>query len=385
MKKLDQVRLKKSILIVDNDPDYVETMATVLQEQYKVYTAFTGHEAILQFGRHEVDLVLLDLELPKLDGIEVCRILKNLSRDKFIPIILISGYSDSNSIVKGYKYGADDYLTKPFNNQEILARCRAMLKIKELQDRLVDSENKLLKSHRELEKIVEDQILEIESINRLKRYFSPSIIKKIVDSQEAGQFGEIPVRKVVTTFFTDIRNFTQFSDQLAPEDTKVILDHYIQFITEIVFEFKGTVNKFLGDGILMVFGDPINEEDHPLCAIQTALAIKERLPEFQEIVRQITKIEMQIGMGIHSGPVVIGNVGADELMDYTIIGSAVNLAARLQGFSTQGEIIVTQSTIEPYKNYLKTQNERIVPIKGYQHPIAIAEVVSFIDQQKKSA
>jgi adenylate cyclase len=365
------------VLVADDVPDNIDLVVESLDGlPYEVITAADGQEAVQKFKTQSPDLVLLDIMMPKLNGIEVCRYIKATAARRFVPVVLLTAKSASEAKVEGLDAGADDYLTKPFDPFELQARVRAMLRIKALQDEVNSARVQLEEMNKDLESRVQSQIVEIERVNRLRRYLAPGLVESVLATEQEEVVGAKPRRKELTIFFSDIRNFTQMADQLEPEEVKAVLDEYLSQMTEVIFKYQGTINKFMGDGIMVFFGDPIPQPDHPLRAIRTAIEMRERALSLQAKLHARLPAPFWIGMGIHTGPATVGNLGTGQQLDYTAVGSSVNLAARLQGLSLNNEVIASSSTYDPVRDSLVMRNERREIVKGFAHPIRVAEIVS---------
>jgi adenylate cyclase len=372
-----EVPKRARVLVADDVPDNIDLVVESLDGlPYDVITASDGQEAVQKFKTQSPDLVLLDVMMPKLSGVEVCRYIKATSSRRFVPVVLLTAKSSSEAKVEGLDAGADDYLTKPFDPFELQARVRAMLRIKRLQDELLVTQNKLQELNADLERRVQNQILEIERVNRLRRYLAPGLVESVLATEKEEMLGTTPRRKELTIFFTDVRNFTQMADQLEPEEVKSILDAYLNAMTEVIFKFSGTINKFMGDGIMVFFNDPRPQADHQFRAIQCALEMRDRALDLQARLASKLPAPFWVGMGLNTGQATVGNLGSGEQLDYTAVGSAVNLAARLQGFSLNNEVIASAATYEPIRDRLVLRNERKENIRGFSVPVRVAEIVA---------
>lgn len=364
------------ILVADDVPDNIELVIESLDGlPYDIITAVDGQEAVQKFKTQNPDLALLDVMMPKLSGIEVCRYIKATAARRFVPVVLVTAKTASEAKVEGLDAGADDYLTKPFDPFELQARVRAMLRIKNLQDDVQKAKAALEEVNRDLERRVENQVREIERVNRLRRYLAPGLVDSVLASDQF-EVNTAVRRRELTIFFSDIRNFTQMADQLEPEDVKAILDDYLSDMTEVIFRHQGTINKFMGDGIMVFFGDPLPQADHQLRALTCAVEMRDRALALQARLHSRLPAPFWIGMGIHTGTATVGNLGTGQQLDYTAIGSAVNLAARLQGLSLNNEVIASATVYEPVRDRLVIRNERKETIRGFAHPIMVAEVVA---------
>jgi len=227
------------ILIVDDNEANRDILDTRLKAHgYVTLQAVDGEEALVATRQHLPDLILLDVMMPKLGGIEVCRRIKGDASLPFTPVILVTAKSDTQDVVAGLDAGADEYLAKPIDQAALVARVRSMLRVKALQDELKDVNAKLAER-------VRDQVAQLERLSRLKRFFSPQVADAIVAGGE-----EIlkPHRREITAVFLDLRGFTAFTDRADPEEVLDLLRAYHATLGRTVEEFGGTLEHFAGDG-----------------------------------------------------------------------------------------------------------------------------------------
>ena len=303
--------------------------------------------------------------MPKMDGYELCRRIKQDSVLKHTPVIMLTGKAEISMRVEGLELGADDYLTKPFNSRELLARVSNLIEMREMEKQLAEYS-------RHLEEKVKVQVDELERKRRLERYLSPQIVESILTQGQSLLASS--QRKNLTVMFTDIRGFTALSDSMEPEETIQLLNDYLREMSKVIFSRGGTIDKFLGDGIMVFFGDPIPQEDHAFRAISCALEMNRRLLELQKDWFLPQGKGLSIGIGINTGYMTVGNIGSESRMEYTVIGNQVNLAARLQGLAGPGEIIITHSTYGQVKELVEAEQKGEVEIKGLARPVLIYKV-----------
>ena len=272
------MRTPPRILVVDDNPTNVEILRVRLAAQgYEVVTAADGEAALAQARALDPDLVLLDIMMPKLDGIAVLKELKQDARLKFVPVIMVTAKADPRDMVAGLEAGGDDYLTKPFEQAALVARVRSLLRIKELHDTVQQQASKLKEQteelsswNQQLEQRVAAQLAEIDRIGRLQRFLAPQVARLIAsgDSPEAMLASH---RREVTVVFCDLRGFTAFTERSEPEEVMAVLREYHESLGELIFRYEGTLDRFAGDGIMIVFNDPIQCADHTERAVQLAL------------------------------------------------------------------------------------------------------------------
>jgi class 3 adenylate cyclase/CHASE3 domain sensor protein len=241
-----------------------------------------------------------------------------------------------------------------------------------MSNQLASAYDHLRSLNQNLETQVAAQVEELERANRLKRYLSPQVAEAIVERSV-----DVSVdsrRRNLTVFFSDIRGFTELSEKMEPEELTDMLNEYLSAMTEIVFEYGGTLDKYIGDAIMVFFGDPIPYEDHAQRAVNMALAMRSRLTELQEAWFAKGEETLTIGMGISTGYVTVGNIGSAARMDYTVLGNHVNAASRLAGQAAPGQILVTERTMLAVRSSVQAKEIGQVEIKGFQRPLRIYEM-----------
>jgi adenylate cyclase len=368
------------ILVVDDVPDNVQIVQLRLESQsYGVITAGDGAEALEKVRSALPDLILLDVMMPGIDGIETVKRLKADPSLPFIPVILLTARSDTKEVIAGLDSGADDYLTKPFDHGALLARVRAMLRIKALhgtvqdQSRLLEHQaGELASMNRTLEKRVAAQVAELERVGRLKRFLSPQITDVIVAE---GQDNALQShRREVVVLFCDLRGFTAFAETAEPEEVMEALREYHLAIGPLVHRFDGTVGHFAGDGLMVFFNDPIACPDPVARACGLAGAIREALQMVIESWRA-RGFQLGFGIGIAQGYATMGLIGFDQRMDYAAIGTVVNLASRLCGEAVDGQILVTKRVAVAVKETVKTEFLGEMALKGFTRATDIFHVL----------
>jgi adenylate cyclase len=368
------------ILVVDDVPDNVQIVQLRLESQsYGVITAGDGAEALEKVRSELPDLILLDVMMPGIDGIETVKRLKADPSLPFIPVILLTARSDTKEVIAGLDSGADDYLTKPFDHGALLARVRAMLRIKALHDTVQDQSRlleeqagELASMNRTLEQRVAAQVAELERVERLKRFLSPQITDVIVaEGQDTALQSH---RREVVVLFCDLRGFTAFAETSEPEEVMEALREYHLAIGPLVHRFDGTVGHFAGDGLMVFFNDPIACPDPVARACGLAVAIRGALQVVIDSWRA-RGFQLGFGIGIAQGYATMGLIGFDQRMDYAAIGTVVNLASRLCGEAVDGQILVTKRVALAVKETVKTEFLREMALKGFTRATDIFHVL----------
>lgn len=357
--------MPNKILIVDDEPFNLDLLEQELDEQnYTIERANDGAEALDKVPVFQPDLILLDYMMPKMNGLEVLRRLREDALYKSIPVILLTAKATQEDKVRGLDAGADDYVIKPFDSFELLARVRAMIRIKQMHDTL-DEWN------RSLTEKVKQQVDELQRVNRLKRYLSPQIAETILGEDE-NLFKSH--RREITVVFLDLRGFTSFSDSAEPEEVMEVLRGYHAAMGKLIFDFDGTLERFAGDGIMIFFNDPIPCADHTDKAVRMALAMHSKVEELRaEWLKR--GYELDLGIGMAAGYATLGNIGFEGRMDYGAIGNVTNLAARLCSEAKARQILTNQRTLSKIENLVDYEPLEELQLKGVSRPVAAFNIV----------
>jgi adenylate cyclase len=368
------------ILVVDDVPDNIDILQMRLESQgYEVVTAGNGVEALEKIRALLPDLVLLDVMMPKMDGIETVKRLKADGSLPFIPVILVTAKADATDVIAGLESGGDDYLTKPVDHAALSARVRAMLRIKSLHDtvqtqaqRLEEQATELAVWNKTLEERVATQVGEIERIERLKRFLAPQIAEAIVSS--GGEAILESHRRDIVVLFCDMRGFTGFSETAEPEDVMAVLREYHNALGPLIHHQEGTLERFTGDGMLVVFNDPVPCPDAALRAVRLAVDMREAVAALARSWAGRGH-EIGFGVGIAQGYATLGRIGFEGRFDYTAIGTVTNVAARLCAEAKDGQILVTQRVAAAGDGLAEFERLGDMVLKGLSRPLAVLNVL----------
>ena len=349
---------KPTVLVVDDTADNLTLMAALLKDTYRVKVVNHGEKGLaVAASSTPPDLILLDIMMPQIDGYEVCRRLKANPATRDIPVIFLTAKSDNEAEEKGFELGAVDYITKPICPPILLARV-----------------------HNHIALNVRTAMLHSLS-NKLSRYLSPQVYKTIFEGDQDVSIQA--VRKKLTIFFSDIKDFTKTSEGMQPEDLTYFLNSYFSEMSKIALEFGATIDKFVGDAILVFFGDPETRgvEEDALQCVRMAVAMQRRMHALREIWRNKgDRQPFHIRIGINTGFCHVGNFGSDQRMDYTVIGSEVNLAARLEQNGEPDGIIMSYETYALVKDEFDAHEREPLMAKGVSREIRCF-VLSNIDRK----
>jgi len=364
------------VLVVDDDQANRDLLARrLIREGFAVHTAPDGPAALEVLGRAAsppIDLVLLDVMMPGIDGYEVLRRLKGDATLRELPILMISALDEMNSVVRCIELGAEDYLPKPFDPILLRARIGACLEKKRLRDQQARHARELAEWNRTLERRVTEQVEQVERLGRLKRFFSPQLAELILTGGAADPLKSHRVE--VTVAFLDLRGFTAFAETAEPEEVMGVLREFHAEMGRLILEHEGTLERFTGDGMMIFFNDPVPVPDAPERAIRMALAMRERV---QQLVMDWRKRGYDLGLkiGIAQGYATIGAIGFEGRWDYGAIGNVTNLAARLCGEAGPAEILVSRRVAGAVEDFVSLEALEPLALKGFARPVPAFRVL----------
>ena len=368
------------ILIADDNPMNLDILQKRLAVHgYEILTAADGEEALAAAREAQPDLILLDIMMPKMDGLEVCRRLKGDPAFPFTPIVMVTAKADSKDVVAGLEQGADEYLTKPVDQAALVARVKSMLRIKAMHDTIQEQGTRLEAQaaqlagwNKTLEQRVTQQLAELERVGRLKRFLSPQLAEAIVSTGDEKILESH--RREITVAFCDLRGFTAFSETAAPEEVMEVLRDYHAAMGELIFRFEGTLERFAGDGLMVFFNDPLPCPDPAARAVRMAVAMRERAGELGKAWRKRGH-ELDFGVGIANGYATLGKIGFEGRFDYGAIGPVTNLASRLCDEANGGQILISNRVFAGVEDLVEAEPAGELLLKGFHRPIAVFNVL----------
>lgn len=348
------------ILVVDDVPLNVKLLHDMLVAAgYDVTTASTGQEALDSVENEPPNLILLDIMMPDMNGYEVCRQLKSQAKSKDIPVLFVTALDEADDEVLGFEVGAADFITKPVNAVLVEARVKTHLDLY-AQKRHIEEKN--------------TELLALS--NKLSKYLSPQVYSSIFSGKQEVSLNS--QRKKLTILFSDIVNFTETTDRIEAEDLTFILNQYLTEMTDISLQYGGTVDKYIGDAIMLFFGDPETHgvKEDALACVKTAIAMQQRIAQLNEQwLDTCLHSPLVCRIGIHTGYCAVGNFGSKDRMDYTIIGGAVNLASRLEHEAPAGGILLSSDTHTLVKDNIECQEMGDIKMRGIAYPVDTFKVM----------
>ena len=352
--------LPATVLVVDDDESNRDVLGRVLQSKgYTVVLAASGPEALELVDSQPVDLVLLDIMMPDVSGLDVLKALRAKHPREALPVIMATAKDQPRDVVDALKMGANDYVTKPLDFAVVMARTEAQLSLK--------------RATGEVRRLNEELQRRNQFIRRtFGRYLSDEVVASLLETPEGTRLGG--EKRRVTLLMSDLRGFTAAAERLDPEQVVRLLNNYLGAMAEVITRFQGTIDEFIGDGILALFGAPLDREDDAARAAACAVAMQLAMAEVNETNRRDGLPEVQMGVAVHTGEVIVGNIGSQTRAKYGVVGTNVNLTARIESFTLPGQVLVSQSTVDSAGDTLVLGESRSFQAKGFKDPVAAYEL-----------
>jgi len=365
---LNQSNSFPRVLVVDDNKDIRQYVSNCLLTSYQVFSACDGIQGLQQVKKHHPDLIISDIMMPGMDGYEFCRILKDNRDTQHIPLIFLTAKASNEMLIEGLNLGADDYLVKPFNSKELLARVKNLITLKQQEKALVELNSAL-------EKKLKDQIEELIKTKRLSHYFSGNLLQRILSTEHTEEM--ITERRNITILFSDLCNFTEMTDRLEVEKATALLNEYLSEMAQIIEQHDATTIQIIGDGIMVFFGAPIAMEssEQAIKAIHLGIAMQKKVGQLSDALeKQGIDYVMRSRIGIHQDFVTVGNFGSRNLMEYTAVGRGVNLASRLESSCTPGNIKVSQTIYSLARDQFPFGPLQEEQFRGFNRIISVSEL-----------
>ena len=374
-----------TLLVVDDNEDNRYTLTRRLSREgfSNIATATNGREALELLRAKPIDLVLLDIMMPDMNGYEVLEHLKADPQLRHIPVIMISAVDEIESVIRCVELGAEDYLSKPFNPTLLRARVGATLERKKLHDQVRAQAADLAAWNQTLEQRVADQLAEIERMGRLKRFLSPQIADLVVSSGDGERVLESH-RRAVTVVFCDLRGFTSFAETAEPEEVMTVLRAYHDVLGPLIYKHEGTLERFAGDGLNVLFNDPLPCSDPSVRAVRMAIEMRDAVADLAVQWRKLGH-DLGFGMGIAHGYATLGRIGFEGRYDYSAIGTVVNLAARLCAEARGGQILVDGKVQMAVETLTDIEPLGELVLKGMQRPVSAFNILGMRDLQARAS
>ena len=349
-----------TLLVVDDDENNRDVLSRVLQSKgYGVVTAASGPEALSVVAAQPVDLVLLDIMMPEVSGLDVLKSLRARYSPSALPVIMATAKDQPQDVVEALSMGANDYVTKPLDFPAVLARTEAQLSLKRAMG--------------EIRRLNEELKRRNQFIRRtFGRYPSDEVVASLLETPEGTRLGG--EKRTVTLLMSDLRGFSALAERLEPEQVVRLLNNYLGAMAEVITRFQGTIDEFIGDAILALFGAPLDREDDAERAAACAVAMQLAMAEVNETNRREGLPEVQMGVAVHTGEVIVGNIGSQTRAKYGVVGTGVNLTARIESFTLPGQVLVSEPTVQSAGQTLVLGESRSFQAKGFKDPVTVFEL-----------
>jgi len=365
---------KPKVLIVDDTPENIQVLMGTLKDQYAIVAATSGEKALrMAVAEPRPDLILLDIMMPGMDGFEVCRRLKEAPQAREIPVIFLSALDDTANKVKGFAEGAVDYISKPFQPEEVLVRVNTHLTVNRLKQHLAEKNKELQAYSEHLEERVKERTAELASLNSIYERFVP---REFIDLLKKQSILEIhlgdQVSHKMTVMFADIRGWTTLLEKMTPQQAFNFINAYLRRVSPVIKECNGFIDQYYGDGIMALFPGPPDD------AVKAAVAMQAAVAEYNKERVRDGFDPIGIGVGLHRADLMLGIIGSEDRMQGAVVADAVNLAARVEGLNKMygSYISLTDETFFGLKEPDKHRHRFIdkVRVKGREDPVTVYEV-----------
>ena len=371
------MRHDAALLVVDDDEGNRYTLERRLtREGYTNLTmANDGAQALDLLRSRRFDLVLLDIMMPRMNGYQVLEHLKASPDLRDLPVIMISSIDEMASVVRCIELGAEDYLPKPFDATLLRARVAASLEKKALRDEVQSQAAQLAEWNEKLEQRVQEQLSQLDRLGRLKSFFSPQLAETLVNG--GGEDLLKTHRREVVVAFLDMRGFTAFTDSSEPEEVMGVLSEYHRAMGQLIMLHEGTLEHFAGDGIMIVFNDPIPLPNPIANAVKMALAMQKSFVPLRAAWGK-RGYDLDLGIGIAQGYATLGAIGFEGRWEYSCIGSVANLAARLCAEARGGQVLTNQKTLSRIEDAVHAEPLGAIAFKGIVHPVPVINITGLM-------
>ena len=345
---------RPTVLVVDDTPDNLRVISTMLADSnFRVLLKKDGPSALALVQDRRPDIILLDVMMPGMDGYEVCRRLKANPATADIPVLFMSALTDVDAKVRGFEAGGFDYIPKPFQFEEVLARVNVHLELRRAQ-RQIERRNEFIKA-------------------AFGRYLSDEVVDELLNTPDGLKLGG--QTRMTTILLSDLRGFSTLCEHLSPDQVVRLLNIYLGAMAEIIQDGGGMIDEFLGDAVLAVFGTPVTHEDDATRAVACAIEMQRAMGGVNAALEAEGLPAVEMGIGLSTGDVVVGNIGSERRTKYSVVGRHVNLAARIESFTVGGQVLVSGSTAAAVGDRLQSRRTFLVRPKGMADEVCVHDVI----------
>ena len=360
---------RPTILYAEDNPDLRRHVRDLLRGTYNVYLAADGREGLEHARRYQPDLVLSDQMMPNMSGRDLLRALRDDESLRHVPVIFLTARAGTEARIESLQAGADDYLSKPFNEGELLARVRNLLQVRE-------QERRLATLNRRLEARVEEQVAELVRGGELQRFLPSAVVAQVLaGTLNAGEHFE---RRKITVLAAELFGVAELTEQLEPEELSATINELLRELTAAVVAYGGTLDRLTSDGLLVLFGapQPMDVPDQAWAAVQTALTVRRRVQELSAAARRRGVGTLAVRVGINTGFCTVGAFGSDIQRRYTAVGHPVTVAERLREAAAEGKILCAAATYSLVEARVRAAPAGPLTLRGSARPVEPHEILA---------
>jgi class 3 adenylate cyclase len=329
---------------------------------FAVEVAEDGERALARVEQQAFDLVLLDVMMPGLSGIEVLQRLRARWPESDLPVIMATARDTTEDVVEALRLGANDYVTKPLDFPVVLARVETQLTLK--------------RQKQEIRRLAENLELRNRFIRSLfGRYLSDEVVSGLLATPEGPRLGG--EQRKVTLLMSDLRGFTPLTEGLSPDQVLHLLNSYLGAMADVILSHQGTIDEFVGDAILAIFGAPLAREDDAPRAVRCAVEMQGAIQELNRRNEAAGLPRLEMGIAIHTGQVIVGNIGSERRTKYGVVGSAVNHAGRIESFTVGGQVLISDATLREAGEGVRVGARLAIDAKGTRERIVVYDLRGF--------
>jgi class 3 adenylate cyclase len=350
------------LVVDDNDMNRDMLSRRLTARGFTVETAADGHAALELLSRHACDLVLLDVMMPGLSGIDVLKRVRERWPASELPVVMATARDASEDVVEALRLGANDYVTKPIDFAVVLARIETQLERRRQQ--------------LEIRRLADDLEVRNRFIRAVfGRYLSDEVVEGLLASPQALRLGG--ETRTLTLLMSDLRGFTPLTEGLPPQQVLRLLNSYLAAMSDVILVYQGTIDEFVGDAILAIFGAPLARDDDARRAVACAVAMQGAMAELNRRNEAEGLPRLEMGIAVHTGEVIVGNVGSERRTKYGVVGSAVNHAGRIESFTVGGQVMISEATRRAAGDALEVGPPLSIDAKGTREPIVVHDLRGF--------
>lgn len=350
-----------TVLMVDDQPMFAESVRRMLASEQDIDFHYCQDptRAVKTANRIRPTVILQDLVMPQVEGLTLTRYFRANTVTRHVPLIVLSSKEEPHTKAEAFALGANDYMVKLPDRLEVIARIR------------YHSQGYINRLERN------EAYLQLEKANRFIRrtfgqYLSDDIVNTILESPDGAALGG--EKRFVTIMMTDLRGFTSISERRPAEDVVGIINIYLETMTEIILKYEGTIDEFIGDAIFVIFGAPVLRDNDAKRAVACSIEMQLAMVEVNRRCEDLGYPQVEQGIGINTGQLVVGNIGSKKRMKYGAVGRNVNLTARVESYTVGGQILISETTFEECGPILRIDDQMEVMPKGVKKPVTLYDI-----------